>query len=219
MTNVFETQFLYRGEPDSLQHVYDALIANDDVSVRDGQEPSEHKESEIHYDEPFISSIHITDLMGEIPRSESEETGLRLQIYQHKGAFLQEDHDVDAEACRSHVDLTKYLYETLPTQPALVCSTSPVSELRGTPLPGLDENGDIAYPRRFLTWLDIYPPAEVATIGRETLLSAPAPRVEELEDGSVLMAIRHPLDVSMKQLRFVSKHLDIPHWADFEPES
>jgi len=218
MSETFSTQFLYRGGPDSLREVYDALEANDGVDMDDDRDTKDFEySSRIFYSEPFSSAIYISELLAGIPRSDAEVTDLRLRIHQSKASFLEDDLDleVEAEACQSHIDLTKYLYETLPTRPALVCSTSPNFGAGGiAPLPDLDENGNIAYPRPFITWLDIYPPAEVETIGREKLLSAPAPRAEELDDGSVLIASKHPLEIGEGHFPEVSDHLGIPDWAD-----
>lgn len=60
----------------------------------------------------------------------------------------------------------------------------------------LGENGAVATTRagvhdgrvEQLYWLQILPPGMVESVGRETLLSAPAWRVEELDDGAVLFA-------------------------------
>jgi len=89
-----------------------------------------------------------------------------------------------------------------------IASHQPVA----APLPE-DENP--ASPRRFISWLDLYPPEEVETIGRERLLSAPAPRVEELSDGSVLVVSKHPL--SDDPIDDIAEHMGIHFWGD-DPE-
>ena len=70
----------------------------------------------------------------------------------------------------------------------------------------------------FIGWFDIYPPAEVETIGRETLLSAPAPYVEELDDGSVLLVSKHPADADPGPLDEVADHVGIRSWEDYPDE-
>lgn len=67
--------------------------------------------------------------------------------------------------------------------------------------------------RRFLTWCDIFSPAEVETIGRETLLSAPAPRVETLADGSILLISKNPVDNTPPEA--VSEHVGIQTITDY----
>lgn len=68
--------------------------------------------------------------------------------------------------------------------------------------------------RPFLTWLDVFPPEEVETVGRDTLLSAPAPRVEALADGSVLVASKNPESIDPDPLEAVADHVGIPSWED-----
>ncbi|ACV49446.1 hypothetical protein [Halomicrobium mukohataei] len=67
--------------------------------------------------------------------------------------------------------------------------------------------------RDFLTWFDIFSPAEVEAIGRETLLSAPAPRVEALEDGSILLISKNPVDNAPPEE--VSEHVGIQTMTDY----
>ncbi|PSQ45138.1 hypothetical protein BRD17_02285 [Halobacteriales archaeon SW_7_68_16] len=52
-------------------------------------------------------------------------------------------------------------------------------------------------------------------IGRDLLLSAPAPRVGELADGSILVASYHPESDWVKALDDVATHLGIPTWAEY----
>jgi hypothetical protein len=140
--------------------------------------------------------------------------GAHVSLPQDRYGLSSDDHDVNAEACRHLIDLTKLLYQELPKQPALVFSTSPTFEATSTPLPDITKDGAIDWPRKYITWLDIYTPDEVEIIGRKTLMSAPAPRIDELTDGSVLIASKHPLEVSEHQLDDVGSHLAIPTWLE-----
>lgn len=60
----------------------------------------------------------------------------------------------------------------------------------------------------YVVWLDVFPPALVERYGRETLLSAPAWRTEEWDDGSVLVvAYEDPL--SLRGFRDLNDHLGL----------
>lgn len=71
--------------------------------------------------------------------------------------------------------------------------------------------------RKFLTWLDIFPPEEVETIGEQRLLTAPADVSEQLPDGSIILVSRHMPDYP-EPLDDIADHVGIPSWQDYPEE-
>lgn len=62
----------------------------------------------------------------------------------------------------------------------------------------------------FLSWVTVFAPPVVETYGREALLSAPAPLVEELDDGAVLLvAYDDPLDPQPDGYADVADHIGL----------
>jgi hypothetical protein len=65
-----------------------------------------------------------------------------------------------------------------------------------------------------LSWLTLFTPSMVETYGREKLLSAPAHRIEELDDGAVLIVChKKPLDPDTN-CREVADHIGLPLLQD-----
>jgi hypothetical protein len=65
-----------------------------------------------------------------------------------------------------------------------------------------------------LSWLTVFTPPMVETYGRETLLSAPAYRVEELEDGAIVLVCHDkPFDWDT-ECRAVADHVGLPLLQD-----
>lgn len=212
-TETIYVYFIYDKEVPSLDTIAEPLATHEEVELDISLDETDLTErSTLFYEYgPLIENIELGGA-GAFPPDGAEEG--RLRISESKFGLAEDNYDVDANACRHLIDLTKYLYETVPTQPVLVCSTSPTFEVTTSPL-SKTEAEDVTYPRKYITWLDIYPPAEVAAIGREKLLSAPAPRVEELSNGSVLIASKHPLEIGGEALMAVSNHLGISPWGDY----
>lgn len=69
----------------------------------------------------------------------------------------------------------------------------------------------------YASWLTVFPPELVESYGRDTLLSAPAWRVEELPDGGVLLvAYERPDRPDGDALDAVHDHLGLSEqWPDF----
>jgi len=86
-----------------------------------------------------------------------------------------------------HIDLVSLVYEA--TDPQYVLGmVSAQYEALGVEMPDpIDEdrlaNGRIEHP----TWLMIFPPEMVEEYGREWLLDLPAERIDELDDGAILI--------------------------------
>lgn len=118
---------------------------------------------------------------------------------------------VDAPRCRTLVDAVRTIYLATESRPLLVYSCSIEQGFTEPPTEHAGAEGQ----RSYLTWLDVFTPAEVDAVGRERLLAAPAPRVEELDDGGVLVCSEHPLrQEGVHELADVATHLGIPHWLD-----
>ncbi|WP_018257368.1 hypothetical protein [Halomicrobium katesii] len=71
--------------------------------------------------------------------------------------------------------------------------------------------------RKFLTWLDIFPPEEVETIGEQRLLTAPADVSEQLPDGSIILVSKHMPD-HPEPLDDIADHVGIRSWQDYPEE-
>lgn len=106
--------------------------------------------------------------------------------------------DAAKEFYLAHDDLQSAVYG-VESQQGIVSAPAPDGEV-----PPFD--------RQFITWFDIYHPNEVESVGREHLLATPAPHVEELDDGAILVVSKHP--TSGDSLDAVADHLGIPTWKD-----
>ncbi|ACV49444.1 hypothetical protein [Halomicrobium mukohataei] len=156
----------------------------------------------------FILSVYITD-------------GFRLQDYPdctlievdlNIGQEIDESSESDflaTDEIQALIETTVDLYTGLSTSPKVGFGEetyqSEVSPISGESFPPEE--------RRFLTWCDIFSPAEVDAIGRETLLSAPAPRAETLADGSILLISKNPVDNTPPEA--VSEHVGIQTMTDY----
>jgi len=125
-----------------------------------------------------------------------------------EGERLNDTRDLaEAENILALIAAVKEIYTAIESPPVMCYGVGPSQPL-AAPTP------DSAYPsspRRFISWLDIYPPEEVEQIGRETLLSAPAPQVEELNDGSILIISKHPC--SDDPIEEIADHIGIHFWG------
>ena len=211
-SDTFHVVFIYAENEPRLQRIADVLATIEDVELRENPADMDLSErTRIPYEfGPLVGSIEAANYRSR----QKGGWGAHVSLPQDRYGLSSDDHDVNAEACRHIIDLTQRLYQELPKRPALVFSTSPTFAATTTPLPDRNDSGTFDWPRKYTTWLDIYTPDEVETIGRETLLSAPAPRIDELTDGSVLIASKHPLEVSEHQLDDVGSHLGIPTWLE-----
>ncbi|ACV46301.1 MULTISPECIES: hypothetical protein [Halomicrobium] len=114
----------------------------------------------------------------------------------------------EADNLASLIGAVKDIYSAIESPPVMCYGVAPNQPL-AAPTP---DSRYPSSPRRFISWLDLYPPTEVEQIGRDTLLSAPAPRVEELDDGSILIVSKHPF--SDDAIEDVADHIGIPFWGD-----
>jgi len=66
-----------------------------------------------------------------------------------------------------------------------------------------------------LGWVTVFPPAMVDNYGRETLLSAPAWKVMELDDGAILIVTHEgPHDPDPDGLYEVADHIGLKSYSD-----
>jgi len=144
---------------------------------------------------------------------EFPETTL-VQINVPSGTFGEESVVDSSAAFDSVVATTKEIYNEIEVSEKATYSLEnhqPMhAPLSGDDLPPTD--------RAFLTWLDIFPPSEVEAIGHDHLLAAPATRVREFDDGSVLLVSKHPEDSDPDPLDEVAEHLGIRSWEDYPNE-
>lgn len=83
---------------------------------------------------------------------------------------------------------------------------SPLSSPEQHPDQSTVTNGDVPD----LHWLNVFPPAVVEQLGRETVLSTPAYRIEDLEDGSVLLVVQEfPDEKDVDRWVEVREHLGL----------
>jgi len=65
-----------------------------------------------------------------------------------------------------------------------------------------------------LSWLTVFTPPMVERYGRETLLSAPAWKVEKLDDGGVLIVSHGNVAEWQEDGRAVANHIGLPWYED-----
>ncbi|PTL84450.1 hypothetical protein [Vitiosangium sp. GDMCC 1.1324] len=95
----------------------------------------------------------------------------------------------DAECCRQFVEMVRSWASRYPVTHAVAHSIAD-SALAGSPRFGRDQQTSIrdGFDKIYeVSWLNIFGPKLVETVGRERMLSTPAWRVEELPNGSVLL--------------------------------
>lgn len=208
----FEIRFLYQTTPPpDLDTVVEVLARHDTIELR--QEPSKIQDSQmkcVPYEYGSLYSSLTNREMGDSPDFANDERAPGIRIPFTRFDFLSSDYSVATEACDDLLNFTRYLYENLSRQPDLVTSTIPRSGEPATPIIKYTNDGNPDYPRRYITWFDIYSPTEIRCIGRGRLLSSPAPRTEVLADGSLLIMTQHPLADVTQTLTEQSAHLDIP---------
>lgn len=137
--------------------------------------------------------------------------GTLVRITVPSGTF-EESSEVDSSAAlEALIETTKEVYEEI--------------EVPKKAAYGIEDHQPMIAPvskddlppskRRFLTWLDIFSPAEVEALGREDLLTAPAHLVESLNDGSIVIVSKHPTRTDPAPLDRVANHVGIQSWEDY----
>ena len=127
-----------------------------------------------------------------------------------------EEHPLDVgsdEPLEELLDILKFCYTATEDRPVAVYSTTPDTplDLRKPPITAESvANGRLTY----LPWLTIFTPDMVDEYGRETLLSAPAWHVEELDDGSILLVCHNHVKNWDQDCNSVSQHIDLPSYRE-----
>jgi len=202
MTDAIETRYLL--PPDSEDSTSEEVITFIE----------EHDEYELHEDGEDImgrSRLHFSrgavKIKAVFDDKSAKYPGGTLGKFRVQVRRLDGTADLDdAPDLWRLIESSTDIYSLLPQNAVAVYSIEPG---QGPSVPVAD--GDVPpCDREFISWFDVYPPGEVEAIGRETLISAPAPHVEELDDGSVLVVSKHP--TSGTSLEEVADHIGIPSW-------
>lgn len=194
-------------QSDPLPAIYDELTADDDVTVLGEVDPQTAGAFRI------TVSTGNTDLGLQIIRKSPGDSGWYdwpgVQLRSSVGNFVGEtEYEPQADLCQQLVDVARDVYLAIGDRPTAGFGRSAVQEGVDPPIDG----DDLSSGRSFLTWLDVFTRNEVEKIGRETLLDTPATRVEELNNGAILVCSKHPLADDLRPLEQVADHLGIPDW-------
>ncbi|RUO91229.1 hypothetical protein D7Y11_21030 [Corallococcus sp. AB018] len=98
----------------------------------------------------------------------------------------------EVNRCRAFTEMVRAWALRYPVSYASAHSMAD-DELAGAPYYGRDEESSLrdGFDKVYeLSWLNVFGPKLVDTVGRERMLSTPAHRVEELPNGSVLLVLR-----------------------------
>ncbi|GAB3021558.1 hypothetical protein [Natronobiforma cellulositropha] len=115
--------------------------------------------------------------------------------------------DNEHEPLEAVIDLVKLGYTATGDRPVVVYAETPDMPHIGHPPCTARSLAD--WRLTHLCWLTIFTPNLVDTYGRETLLSAPAWHVEELEDGAILL-VCHDDPTWETSLQPVADHIGLP---------
>lgn len=123
--------------------------------------------------------------------------------------------DVSADDALSELlTLVRLGYEGVPRKPVAVFSQTPDSAFNNRAIGGPPVTAEsLAHDSlTYLPWLTVFTPAMVETYGRDTLLSAPAWHVEELDDGAILVVCHDDLDWETSN-ESVADHIGLPAYT------
>ncbi|WP_159076952.1 hypothetical protein [Halococcoides cellulosivorans] len=127
-----------------------------------------------------------------------------------------EEHPLDVELdepLREFINIMEICYMAVDERPIAVYSFTPDTphDLRKPPITAESiAEGRLLY----LPWLAIFTPQMIDYYGRETLLSAPAWKVEELNDGSIMTVCHDNVLDWMEDCRDVADHIGLPWHGD-----
>jgi len=202
LTEGAETAALY-------EQILSFVTDSDDYTVRnEGENMLGQKRINVSRDTLKFKILVFDGLGDEFP-----ETTL-IQINVPSGTFDDESVVDSSAAFDSVVATTKEIYNEIEVSEKVAYSLENNQPMHAP----LSEDDLPPTDRAFLTWLDIFPPSEVKAIGREHLLAAPAMRVEEFDDGSVLLVSKHPANLDPDRLDDVAEHVGIRSWEDYPHE-
>ncbi|WP_276302586.1 hypothetical protein [Halorussus lipolyticus] len=116
------------------------------------------------------------------------------------------------------IELVTIGYQATEQKPAAVYAESPPHNYwiatSGTPPFTAESLAHNQY--HHLSWLTIFTPPMVEHYGRETLLSAPAWKVEELDDGAILVVCHDDVAEWQTDCHDVAEHIGLPWYTDIE---
>lgn len=192
--------FASEKELDRLLDVYGVLSSHESVSDL-SDEPQN----------PRSASITIQSEFGFWGiDSYSQETPPVVTVSANNHVFDSEDPVVDGPSFSKFVDFAVEIHEIL--NPSFAYGVE-LYDMTEPPL----VDGDLDAPLlMFVPWFTVFTPAQVAELGRETVLATPAPRVEELDDGCILMITHNPLAEAVDV--DVEANLGIPSARDYDRE-
>lgn len=209
MFEPIETRIVVSGadQAEVRRTVQEFLEQRPEYDLRAGEEVSVGMKLSGYRDTPDADSdLHMSVYIGD--KDMDYPDSVLVTIYVSAGV-LEETTDLDgAPLLWSHVAATKDLYELLSDKSV---AAHGVEGLQG--VLQLISGATTPPTREYVSWLDIYPPEEVTGIGRNHLLSAPVPHVEELDDSAVVIVAKHPLAEPMDTLEAYGDHVGIPPWT------
>lgn len=193
-----------RGE--AFQTVLELMDTSDDYRVEEIKEDDFAARYKIYVSvDELLMSIIFTDGSSDHP------DGNLVQVRYTVGPTLEETSEVaGVEPLQKIIATVKDLYAVLDEYPRAAFGIETYQNQKAP----ISVDDLPPTERKFLTWLDIFPPEEVEAIGRVRLLSAPAPHVEELDDGGILMVATHPVALDPASLDDVADHVGIKCWED-----
>ena len=127
------------------------------------------------------------------------------------------DHSTEyTDSLESFMNVVITGYEATDARPLAVYGESPLHRYRiGEAAQPPFTAESIAHGEyHHLSWLTIFTPPMVERYGRETLLSAPAWKVEELDDGAILVVCHDDVVNWDADCRAVAEHIGLPSYED-----
>jgi hypothetical protein len=154
------------------------------------------------------------------PTHESESDTIDLREYPLISYYLSDSSVLSAEnmpdeknsPLKELVEMIKIAYAATGDSPVAAYSMTPDMPHIGRPPFTAKSLANDEFTH--MCWLMIFTPNFVRTYGRETLLSAPAWHVEELDDGAVMIVCHD--DLSWKtSIDAVADHIGLPSYESF----
>lgn len=132
-------------------------------------------------------------------------------------SLLQNEHGEEREnAIKAVIDAVSTGYDATDQKPlAVVAKTPPhgyyIGEANETPFTAESLFHD---EYQHLSWLSVFTPPMVRQYGRETLLSAPAWQIRELDDGAILIVCHDDTVDWQADCRATAAHVGLPWYED-----
>ena len=190
--------FESKEELNRLCDVYEALIADESV-IGISDAPAD----------PDSASLTVESSLGFWGiDAHSNERPPRVTVSASTHIFADEDAVVDAPSFSEFVDFAIAIQEVL--DPVFTYGV----ELYDMTEPPFAGESLSATTLNFVPWFTVFTPPLVDNIGRETLVSTPAARVEELDNGGVLLVTHNPL--AMEVDAEILDHVGLPSAFEYD---